>query len=53
VHYPPGLEVRNHLLDYPAGLVHLAVELLLPVQKLFFGKNSRRCNGVFVTSGDE
>src|SRR5579875_3149073 len=31
VHSPPGLEVRDYLLDDPADLVHLAVELLLPV----------------------
>ncbi len=32
VHDPPGLEVRDYLLDHPANLVDLCVELLLPVQ---------------------
>ncbi len=34
VHDPPGLEVRDYLLDHPADLVDLSVKLLLPVQQL-------------------
>src|SRR6266487_4588051 len=34
VHDPPGLEVRDYLLDHPADLIDLRVEFLLPVQQL-------------------
>jgi len=33
VHDPPVLEVRDYLLDHPADLVDLCIELLLPVRR--------------------
>ena len=34
MHDPPGLEVRDDLLDYVADLVDVLIEFLLPVEKL-------------------